>query len=113
MNYSWALSLGKAVRRHYLLLKQFVNYYTSRGSPVFMASLGAAKAFDRVNHYALFSKLMSIGIPVCVLNILIYWFIKLNGKILWTGTFSAAFCVKSSVQQGEIIIVTVFFLIYV
>ena len=68
-----------------------------------MASLDAAKAFDRINYYALFSKLLSIGIPVRVLNVLICWFIKLSGEILWNGAFSAAFCIKSSVRQGGIL----------
>ena len=79
-----------------------MNYYTSRDSLVLMASLDAAKAFDKVNHYAFFSKLMSIGIPLYVLNVLICWFMELAGKVLWNGAFSATFCVKCSVRQGEI-----------
>ena len=49
---------GKGCQKALFTVETVVNYYTSRGSPVFMASLNAAKAFDRVNHYALFNKLI-------------------------------------------------------
>jgi hypothetical protein len=39
-------------------LRQIVNYYNERGSNVYIASLDAAKAFDRVNHFKLFSALL-------------------------------------------------------
>jgi hypothetical protein len=39
-------------------LRQIVNYYNERGSYVYIASLDAAKAFDRVNHFKLFSALL-------------------------------------------------------
>ena len=48
-----------------------VNYFTCRGSPVFMALLDISKAFDRTNHFALFYKLIDIGISLYTLNVLI------------------------------------------
>jgi len=35
-----------------------VTYFNERGSNVFMASLDASKAFDRVNHFRLYTVLM-------------------------------------------------------
>ena len=35
-------------------LKDVVQYYTARGSPVFACILDVTKAFDRVNHCLLF-----------------------------------------------------------
>ena len=37
-------------------LKEVVQYYTARGSPVFACFLDATKAFDRVNHWLLFKQ---------------------------------------------------------
>ena len=33
------------------VLRQVVNYFNERNSNVYIASLDASKAFDRVNHY--------------------------------------------------------------
>ena len=39
-------------------LKQLISSYHKQGSPVYCAFLDASKAFDRVNHYMLFKKLI-------------------------------------------------------
>ena len=63
---------GKGYQKALFTLDSTVNLFTrpSRGSPVFMAALDASEAFDRVNHFALFTKLTCIGVPVYLLNIL-------------------------------------------
>ena len=33
-----------------------------------------AKAFDKVNHYALFIKLLDRNVPLAIMNILINWY---------------------------------------
>ena len=48
------------------LLCNTVEYFTSNGSTVSIASLDMAKAFDKVNHYALFLKLMKQTSGPCV-----------------------------------------------
>ncbi len=39
-------------------LKNVIQPYTSRGSPVYLCFLDASKAFDRVNYWKLFDKLL-------------------------------------------------------
>ena len=39
-------------------LKQVIEYYMLQGSPVYVCFLDASKAFDRINHWTLFSKLI-------------------------------------------------------
>ena len=63
---------GKECQKALFTLDSVVNYYTSRGSPVFVASLDATKAFDRVNHKALFHKILLVGVPIALLNVLTY-----------------------------------------
>jgi hypothetical protein len=46
-------------------LRQAIEYFNNRGSNVYMASLDASKAFDRVNHFKLFSTLILKGLPWC------------------------------------------------
>ena len=68
-----------------------------------MASLDVSKAFDRVNHFALFVKLIGLGIPLYILNVLINWHCKLLGCVRWLGALSGVFAVKSGVRQGGIL----------
>ena len=65
-----------------------MEYFVARGSTVFMAALDARKAFDRVNHVKLFSRMCEIGVRVllnvgfgkvecyhlfCLMCILMFW----------------------------------------
>ena len=83
-------------------LQNGVDYYTARGSPIYLAALDASQAFHRVNHYGLFCKLMNIGIPLYLLNVVVNWHLKLKGQVKWNGEMSAIFTIKSGVRQGGI-----------
>ena len=94
--------LGKGCQKALFTLYSAVNFFTSRGSPVFMAAHNASKAFDRVNHFVLFTKLICTGVPIYPLNILMNWHLKLSGYVLWCGRLSSSFYVESGVRQGGI-----------
>ena len=93
---------NKCCQKALFTLETVVNYFTDRDSPVYVASLDVSKAFDRVNHFALFIKLIDLGIPLYVLNILITWHCKLMSCVQWVGALSVVFDVKSEVCQGVI-----------
>ena len=44
-------------------VRNVINYFKERGSNIFMASLDASKAFDRVNHFKLYTSLMKRNVP--------------------------------------------------
>jgi hypothetical protein len=92
----------KGCQKALLSVDCIVNYFTSRGSAVFMAALDASKAFDRVNHYSLFIALMRNGIPLLYLRVIIYWHLHLSGLVRWAGCFSHSFVIKSGIRQGGI-----------
>jgi hypothetical protein len=79
-----------------------VDYFISRGSKVFVASLDLSKAFDRVNHYGLLRVLLERGVPLCLINVLWSWFSKLEGMIYWNCSSSRKFVIKSGVPEGSI-----------
>ena len=45
------------------LFRSTVDYYNSKGSTVYTATLYISKAFDLINHYKLFDSLIKAGIP--------------------------------------------------
>jgi len=55
-------------------VRKVVDYYVNGGSTVNVCLLDLSKAFDKMNHSALFIKLMDRLIPVQVLSILENWF---------------------------------------
>jgi len=51
-----------------------VDYYVKFGFTVNLCALDIMKAFDKVNHYGLFVKLMNRFVPLNLLQILETWF---------------------------------------
>ena len=61
----------KGCQKALFALETIANYFTDRGRPVYVASLNVSKAFDRLNNFASFIKLMDLGFTIYVLNVLI------------------------------------------
>ena len=57
-------------------ITQVVDYYVHNGSNVYVASLDARKAFDRVNRVKLFQKLIEIKLPYKFIQLIIDWYDK-------------------------------------
>ena len=86
------------------LLQNITNYFVCRKSPVYMVSLDASKAFDRINHDKLFAKLTDRGAPQCFIGVLFSWYSKLTSCVRWNGVFSNEFRVTCGVHQGGILL---------
>jgi len=84
-------------------LRQVVEYFNNRGSNVYIASLDASKAFDRVNHFKLFAILIKAGLPSNFVSIIVNWYSKLFVIVRWNGYNSAPLSVLSGVRQGGIL----------
>ena len=50
-----------------------INYNRNNGRYVFACFLDLSKAFDRVNHKTLFTKLARLNIPGNLLKLLMFW----------------------------------------
>jgi len=52
-------------------------YFKERGSSVFLASLDITKTLDHVHHYKVFKSLLSIGVPLIIIDVLCDWYSKM------------------------------------
>jgi len=82
-------------------LRSTIDYFNANGSTVYVAALDISKAYDKVNHYKLFSSLISAGLPKWFIDLLLCWYEKLVVTVRWNGCFSYKFCVQSGVRQSS------------
>ena len=83
-------------------LRSTIDHFLSHGSKVYVAFLDCTKAFDRISHYGLFSKLMERGFPLCFLLCLIFWYLNMSSIVKWGSEFSHEFPVPLGIKQGGI-----------
>ena len=84
-------------------LKNVIQYYTSRGSPVYLCFLDASKAFDRVNYWKLFDKLLVRGSPGHIVKLLMYWYTTQEFIVKWGAATSLSFKSANGIRQGGIL----------
>ena len=76
-------------------LKQLIDYYRNNESPVYLCFLDASKAFERVPHNILFSKLFERKVPHIVIRLLVYWYSTQAFTIRWNNVLSDPFTVSN------------------
>ena len=85
------------------VLREVINYFTKHGSNVIVSFLDCSKAFDTISHYGLFIKLIERKVPLCFLNIMIYWYINMQTRCFWRDAYSDYFNVVSGTKQGGVL----------
>ena len=86
-----------------LAANKIITSFSKGGSTACVAALDVSKAFDTVNHHALFIKLMNRNLPVCLLRILEDWFSGATSCIKWEGSYSSQFRLQAGVRQGSVL----------
>jgi hypothetical protein len=102
-NLQFGFKTGLGCNNAIFALRQCVEYFNERNSNVYIASLDASKAFDRVNHYKLFTTLIQTGLPKYFVDTLINWYSQLSVSVRWNGFDSSLLFIKSGVRQGGIL----------
>ena len=67
---------GMGCRDAIFTLRCIVNYINNNGSTAVLCALDISKAFDKMNHYALYIKLMHRNVPHSFLAVLMNWYSK-------------------------------------
>ena len=57
-------------------LSDFIEYFETRSTSVYVAFLDDSKAFDKISHWTLFRKLIDRGEQLYLVIILCYWYQK-------------------------------------
>ena len=55
-------------------VRQTVEYFIKSGTVSDLCALDLSKAFDKVNHFDLYNKLMNRAVPIMLLKVLDHWF---------------------------------------
>ena len=53
-------------------LQEYIKFYKKRNTTVFVTFLDASKAFDRIDHWRLFTKLIDKHVPLFVIKLLVF-----------------------------------------
>jgi hypothetical protein len=94
---------GHSTDKCTFVLKHVIDYYTSMSSPVFICYLDASKAFDRINFWVLFDKLLSRKVPIIIIRILAFWYTNQQFIVQWGATTSITFKASNGVRQGGVL----------
>ena len=70
-------------------LKEFIEYYKQRNTTIFVTSLDASKAFDRIDHWLLLKKLIEKHVPLFIIRLLVCWYSTQKMHIRWGNTVTS------------------------
>ena len=82
-------------------VKSVSKYYTQQHSPSYICFLDASKAFDKINHFKLFRKLLDRKTPIVIERILLFWYSKQTLCIKWGRCFLFFFLYLTVLDRVE------------
>ena len=82
------------------ILKTVVDRYIKRSSKVYACLI---HAFDTVDHFVLFKKLLERVIPVPIARFLLRWYRSQLVCVRWNSIDSSKFSVRNGVRQGGVL----------
>ena len=89
-------------------MRSVSKYYTQQHSPAYTCFLDVSKAFDKINHFKLFRKLLDRKTPIVTMRILLFWYSKQTVCIKPWRCISGSLFVSNSVRQGRILLPKLF-----
>ena len=93
-------------------VRNIVNQYIKAGYTANLCAIDLSKAFDKINHHALYIKLMKRQVPNKLLDILENWLCGSYACVKWGNLWSNIFTIKFGVRQGSVLS-PVLFAIYI
>jgi hypothetical protein len=94
---------GLGCREAIRAVKNVIDRFVDGGSTVAICSMDLTKAFDRINHHGLFTKLMHRRIPLKLLQLVENWYLNCWTYIKWKSFTSHWFQINYGVRQGSVL----------
>ena len=66
-------------------LREFVEHYKARSTTVFVTFIDTSKAFDRLDYWLLFDKMLSRNTPAFIVRLLAFWY-STQSNVRWGNT---------------------------
>ena len=101
--YQFAYKTGLSTSLCSFLVAETISYYRSRGSNVYMLSLDATKAFDRVQYSKLFNKLIEKDICPIIIRFIMNSYLVSKSLVKWNNKESRSFSLNNGVKQGAVL----------
>ena len=101
--YQFGFKAGHSTALCTSVFKRTVEYYINRGSHVFACFIDFTKAFDKVNYWKLFNKLLDDNVDSSLVRILIFWYSKQEICVRWHTVVSKQFTVGNGTRQGGVL----------
>ena len=79
-------------------VSNIVNYYLKRYSDVYLVTLDATVAFDRVNIFGLLTKLIDRNIPFEVVRVLLNWYTNNSACVKMQSLLTDHITINSGVK---------------
>ena len=94
---------GSGCRNAIYSVRKIVDEITKTGNTVNICSIDLSKAFDKVNHFGMYIKLMKRLVPTALLELLENWMSGCFAYVKWNNSCSLVFSVCSGVRQGAVL----------
>ena len=78
-SYQFGFTNGHSTEMCIYVLKEMFEYFKNRNTLVFDTFLYASKAYDKIDHWKLFNKILDIHVTVFIVNISVYWYFHQDG----------------------------------
>jgi len=101
--YQFGFKRGHSTGLCTAMFKQTVDFYRGHGSHVFVCFIDFSKAFDYVNCWKLFYKLLDDNVSFIAVRVLAYWYSHQECFIRWRNCISAGFYFRNGTRQGRVL----------
>jgi len=101
--YVFGFKKGSSCGHAIYSVRKVVDQYAACGSTVNVCLLDLSIAFDKMDHFALYLKLVDRSLPVQILSVLENWFSLCLSCVKWGSVMSHFYELKAGVRQGGVL----------